>query len=377
VQAPQKGNLLPFFYMVQYFYIQGVQMDLDNFMAINSLDNDNMLDSIRSLAGQIVQAWELGMEFQPEESMGFNTVLLCGTGSTHIAGHLLQSYLSLSCKLPIHTLDGFSLPAWVENKNTLVLISGFSGDEPELNALFSQGLQRGCHLVVISAGGQLIDTAKATGVQYIQFAHAGPMRTALGYGFFLPLAVLQKFGLVNITEEEILSVSNEMQTTGEQIDINVPVSRNPAKRMAGQFLNRWITLFGSGFMAAVAERWKSQIHENAKAWAQVEKIPMVCHSTLGGMYNPEPKLTQMMTLFLESSCDHPSIRKISEEARKMFMVEGFNTDFYMVKGSTPLSCIWNAILYGDFISYYLALAYGVDPTPNPGVEEMEYFISQL
>ena len=65
--------------------------------------------------------------------------------------------------------------------------------------------------------------------------------------------------------------------------------------MAGQFLDRWITLFGSGYMAAVAERWKSQIHENAKAWAQVEKIPMVCHSTLDGMYNPESKLTQMMT----------------------------------------------------------------------------------
>ena len=59
------------------------------------------------------------------------------------------------------------------------------------------------------------------------------------------------------------------------------------------------------------------------------------------------------------------------------MVEGFNTDFYLVKGNTSLSCMWNAILYGDYISYYLALAYGVDPTPNPGVEEMEYFISQL
>ena len=60
--------------------------------------------------------------------------------------------------------------------------------------------------------------------------------------------------------------------TREQIEVNVPVCKNPAKRMAGQFLNRWITLFGSGYMAGVAERWKSQINENAKAWAQVEEI---------------------------------------------------------------------------------------------------------
>ncbi|HEX7555650.1 MAG TPA: SIS domain-containing protein [Leptolinea sp.] len=352
-------------------------MDLDDIIAINSLDNDNMIDSIRSLAGQILKAWRLGMEFQPEESMEFNNVLLCGTGSTHTVAHLLQSYLSLNCKIPIYTLDGFSLPAWAANQNTLIIISGFNGDEPELNALFSQGKENGCTLVVIATGGQLITSAKAAGIQYVSYDHTGPARTAPGYGFFLPLAILQKFGLVNITEEEILSVSKQMQTTGKQIDIDVPVSQNPAKRMAGQFLDRWITLFGSGYMAAVAERWKSQIHENAKAWAQVENIPMVCHSTLDGLYNPESKLTQMMTLFLESSCDHASIRKISEEARKMFMVEGFNTDFYLVKGSTPLSCMWNAILYGDYISYYLAMAYGVDPTPNPGVDEMEYFISQL
>ena len=81
----------------------------------------------------------LGMEFQPEEPKEFNTVLLCGTGSTQTAAHLLQSYLSLSCKIPIYTQDGFSLPAWAANQNTLVIISGFSGDEPELNTLFSQG----------------------------------------------------------------------------------------------------------------------------------------------------------------------------------------------------------------------------------------------
>ena len=35
-------------------------MDLDNITAINSLDNDKMIDFIRSLAGQILNAWRSG-----------------------------------------------------------------------------------------------------------------------------------------------------------------------------------------------------------------------------------------------------------------------------------------------------------------------------
>ena len=57
--------------------------------------------------------------------------------------------------------------------------------------------------------------------------------------------------------------------------------------MAGQFFNRLVILFSSEKMKAVAVRWKSQIHENAKAWAQDETISETRHSTAGGIINPE------------------------------------------------------------------------------------------
>ena len=59
------------------------------------------------------------------------------------------------------------------------------------------------------------------------------------------------------------------------------------------------------------------------------------------------------------------------------MVEGFNTDYFVPSGNTPLIVLWNAILFGTYVSYYLAIAYGIDPLPNPGIEEMDYFLSEL
>jgi glucose/mannose-6-phosphate isomerase len=45
------------------------------------------------------------------------------------------------------------------------------------------------------------------------------------------------------------------------------------------------------------------------------------------------------------------------------MVEGMNTDAVDARGDSPLAHMWTLILFGDYMTYYLAMAYGVDPTP--------------
>ena len=45
------------------------------------------------------------------------------------------------------------------------------------------------------------------------------------------------------------------------------------------------------------------------------------------------------------------------------MLEGLNTDVADARGHSPLAHMWTLILFGDYMSYYLAMAYGVDPTP--------------
>ena len=45
------------------------------------------------------------------------------------------------------------------------------------------------------------------------------------------------------------------------------------------------------------------------------------------------------------------------------MLEGMNTDLVDARGNTPLAHMWTLILFGDYMAYYLAMGYGVDPTP--------------
>ena len=40
-----------------------------------------------------------------------------------------------------------------------------------------------------------------------------------------------------------------------------------------------------------------------------------------------------------------------------------NTDVYDAQGKSPLVHIWTTLHFGDYMAYYLAMIYGVDPTP--------------
>ncbi len=117
-------------------------------------------------------------------------------------------------------------------------------------------------------------------------------------------------------------------------------------------------------MSAVARRWKGQINKLAKAGANVEILPEADHNTLAGTLNPQETLNaHTMTLFLRAPSDHPRNRLRSDLTRQAFMLEGMNTDYIDARGDTPLANLWTAILFGDYMAYYLAMGYGVDPTP--------------
>lgn len=350
-------------------------MDLDNFAAFEGLDASQMISYIQGLPDQLVEAWKLGETAIVPKLTGIDHVLICSTGSSAIAATMVKQYLEPICPIPITVWQDCDIPAWAKNNRSLVLVSGFTGEENELLASFAVGLTNDCQLVAVATGGRLIDEAKASKTPYLVFGFSGPSRAALGFEFVLPLVILYKAGLINSTEKEIVTASAIMKDLQPSLDIATPVVRNPAKRMAGQFLNRLVTIFASRSMNPVAARWKSQLHENAKAWAQVELITETRHSTAAGILNPDGLLTHMMAIFLQTPFDEAYDQAGLDAARRLFMVEGFNTDFYRADGKSFLENMWSAVQYGDFISYYLAIAYEMDPTPVPGVEEISSMLT--
>jgi glucose/mannose-6-phosphate isomerase len=346
-------------------------MNLDDLSHFKELDPQDMLRHIDGLPDQLAAAWDMSQRLSLEFADGLRPsvneirqIVICGMGGSAIGADLVSAVVMDTCSVPVFVHRDYGLPAFAKGPETLVICSSHSGNTEETLDAFETALENDCCVLVVCTGGKLAEKAKAAGVPVWKFAHNGQPRAAVGYSFGLILGALSRLGLVPDASEVVAEAVKAMKSQQKAIAAESPVSNNPAKRLAGQLVGRWVTVFGAGVLTPVARRWKGQINEVAKAVANFEFIPEADHNTLAGVLNPpEVVPPHVISLFLRAPSDHPRNKLRMKITRKTYMLEGLNADGYMAKGNTPLAHIWTALHFGDYVAYYLAMAYGVDPTP--------------
>lgn len=347
-------------------------MNLDDLNRFKELDTLNMLGEIDNLPNQLGYAYQLGMKHQLPDWKDFKQVVIAGMGGSAIGADLLASYCASLCPIPVSVHRDYGLPLFARGKDTLIVCSSHSGNTEETLDAFDAALKAECRIIVVSTGGELAKRAKANNIPIWTFDHAGQPRAAVGFSFGLLLAMFQRLGLIPDQTNEMEDALAAMNRIQQHLRADVITAKNPAKRYAGQLMGRWVTVMGAGLLTTVARRWKGQLNEVAKAGANFEFLPEADHNTLAGTMNPQETLNaHTMTLFLRAPSDHPRNRLRSDLTRKAFMLEGLNTDHVDGRGNTPLAHMWTLILFGDYMAYYLAMGYGVDPTPIKALVEFK------
>ncbi len=343
-------------------------MNLDDITIYASLDPQNMLAEIIGLPDQLANAWELGQTQPLPAPANISRVVIAGMGGSAIGADLLTAYIEPLCPVPVIVQRDYTLPAWAVGPDTLVIASSHSGNTEETLSAFEQALERNCTILAVATGGKLAKRAAETNTPMFTFTHKGQPRAAVGYSFGLLLAAFTRLGLIPDPRAELDNALAAMRAAQAQWQIEVPAIQNSAKRQAGQLIGRWVSVFGSELLAPVARRWKGQVSELAKAWGQFEFLPEADHNSLAGLVQPEAQLGQMIAMFLIAPSYHPRNALRGELTKKAFMLEGVSTDFFIALGETRLAQQWTTLLFGDYMAYYLAIAYGIDPTPIPALE---------
>ena len=346
-------------------------MNLDDPTSFSKTDPQNMLSFIDGLPRQLQTAWELGLNSELPAWTGIRKVLIAGMGGSAIGADLLIAYLTPDCSIPLFIHRDYDLPAWASGPDTLVIASSHSGNTEETLSAFETALTRNCRCVAITTGGALARRAQQVRVPLWKFEHRGQPRAAVGFSFGLLLAALSQLQLTSDQSKEITDAIHVMQEQQKHIQADVPVMQNQAKLIALRLVDHWVSVFGAGILAPVVRRWKGQISEIAKAWAQFEFLPEADHNTLAGIINPKKLHPSFITLFLRSSCEHPRNKLRIELTKKAFKSEGLITEVIDAQGETPLEQLWACLHLGDYVAYYLAMAYDVDPTPVSAIESFK------
>ena len=128
-------------------------MDLDDQKIYKKLDSEHVAESIESLTLQMKQVLEqIDLIKVPEDFSKVTQVVVNGMGGSNIGVGLVKSALSDKANVPITITPGYEVPASVQ-KNTLYLISSYSGNTEEPLSVYDEVKQRGAKIMAIGSAG--------------------------------------------------------------------------------------------------------------------------------------------------------------------------------------------------------------------------------
>jgi glucose/mannose-6-phosphate isomerase len=353
-------------------------IDLNHPETIRALDPGGMFGHIAGLPDQCEAAWRVAQTVElPESFKRVNQVVIAGMGGSAIGGALLASLAAPAGRVPIHVARDYTLPAFAGGPSTLVIGSSYSGNTEETISAFGQARERGCQLLAMATGGRMAELAKAFGAPLLRIPYSSQPRAALGYSFVPPVEFASRLGWIDDQSANLKEAAAVMRAWNTELAPESPVVRNLAKREAGQMIGRFVIVYGAGCFAEVARRWKGQVNENGKQFAAFETLPEADHNALLGSSYPDDMAGRLKLIFLTGPGDHPRNVARANITREILMTQGCDTDILAARGESPLAQMLSLIQLGDWISGYLGVLNGADPSDTDLLLEFKRRMAEM
>jgi glucose/mannose-6-phosphate isomerase len=335
---------------------------LDDPATLRRIDPEDMLGKVAEMPRQLAQARHVAAAFEPSERLrDVDAVIVLAMGGSAIGAELVAAAAGDRLRVPLLVHRDYGLPAGA-GPRTLIVASSHSGETAETLSGYDEARRRDLPIVVVTTGGRLAADAGASGVPTLRYRPGGQPRAAIGFGTGLVHELLAKLDLV-AGPDPIGPVVASLEATLERLGPSVETDANPAKQLAWAMFGRIPLVYGHGLMAAVAHRWKTQLNENAKAWASWEPMPEANHNAIEGSLNPRELSDALYVLEVRDPDEPTAIAERYRVVEELLGERATNRSTVWAEGPSPLAKVLGAVAHGDLVSVYLAILYQTDPTP--------------
>jgi glucose/mannose-6-phosphate isomerase len=344
------------------------------------LDPDGLGERIRGLPEQCREAWRQAKDFAfPSEFVGVDKVVVLGMGGSAIAGDIVRSLALRQGGKPVVVHRGYDLPAFVDER-TLVVACSFSGETEETLSSFGQALDGASKKMVITTGGpdghsKLLALAKSRGIPAYVFEYQGEPRSALGHSLMPLLALAGATGVLPEQSRDVEEALALMEALRREIAGDVPFEGNAAKQLAARLQGKLPVIFGAESLTESAHRWKTQLNENSKVWAFYEEISELNHNAVEGFGLPKEIAARAFVVLLYHPKLNPRNILRYNATRDALEAAGVASQNVEARGAGEVARVLTAILFGDWVSYYLAMLNGVRPAPMPAIDGMKRWLA--
>jgi len=339
---------------------------------IRAADPDDMLSRIKDLPKQVRDAWAIaGKATIAPAYSDVRNITVAGMGGSAIGGDLAAALLADELKVPMSVHRDYGLPAYV-GRDSLVIVSSYSGNTEETLSSFEEARKRGAKVLALTTGGKIAELARASNYPVVTFSYKAQPRAALGYSLGLVLGVLAKLGFARDLSDDIEAALSDLAKLEERV--HEGARTNDAKKMALELQGRVPFAYGAGVMGVMARRVKGQWNENAKNWSAFDVMSELNHNAVVGFEHPPIAKEALTVLLLRSDRDNPRHKLRFEVTRELLDRARIPHKTLQFAGRNMLSEVLQMVLFTDYVSFYVALLNGADPSP---VKSIDYLKDRL
>lgn len=349
---------------------------LDDLSRIQEVDKRNMLRLVNELPEQYETALGIGRSIVIEPlTTKPNVVFITGIGDSGLAGDMVAAVLGDEVDVPIISDHGGKLPNCV-GEETLVLVVDYTGKNPVSLRNYRDAVQRGAHVICVTSGGKLLEAASKDGVKIVKILSGQPTRSAIGYLFVPLVTVIEKCGLVSGQTEKLSYAIKLMKNVREALRFDNPTARNVAKQTAQTLAGKLAIIYGAeGYRSVVAKRWKNQINTNSKALAFASNFPDAVESEISGWEQADKICNNLGFVFLRDTSDKTEAADLMGISKEL--LEKYDVVEIEMKGASTMEKLLYGFYVGDYVSYYLALLYEVNPSVTENIAFVESRLAEI
>ncbi len=294
----------------------------------------------------------------------FKNIILVGMGGSHLSAGILNK---IKPELNIYIHKNYGLPKLSENylKESLIILSSYSGNTEEVLSAKREASQRGLKSLTISAGGKLMESAQKEKRPFIKLPDTNIQpRMALG---FSTKALMKVLGL----ETELLEV------TKLKDNLSPESLKEQGKDLARKLNGKVPVIYASADNISLAYNWKIKFNETGKIPAFFNVFPELNHNEMTGfdVQNVSKNLSEKFTfILLRDLADYEEIQKRMDVLKQLYIKRGLKVEEIFVSGLNIYEKIFSTLIIGDWTALYIASNYGLESEQVPMIEEFKKLI---
>lgn len=337
---------------------------LDDLDRMAGIDVSGMGAYISSFPDQVRAALDRSLDLPGKASKA----CVCGIGGSAIAGDILSAHLSEESASMLPVVRGPDMPGWVD-ADTLVIAVTYSGNTKESLELFRVARKRGCAVVGVASGGRLLDECEASGIPFLRVPSGIMPRAAMGY-LLGSIALVIEAARMAPAATALRRILPDLAVYRESVAPQRKSRSNEAKKMSKKLYGHLPAIYAPRALRPAATRWQTQMNENSKMLAVSGELPEMNHNQIIGWLEGE-NVGNCVPVFLTGGSVKGTMSRIVEVTASMFKEARLRPIVVDLAGRTNLETMLRGVVLGDFVSYYLAMLKGVDPTPVHSIQELK------